>query len=1041
MIGRNPKTGAPIKIMKSDVSIWKNNKTLVYKTEGPSTKEDYRWNRYDLVVSGCSEELMAWKPHVVVLTSYEPLVEAWLETEAAKKMRFILISSKVIDAIGDTVFQGFGLGNVLCLEEFPTMFPYLGGLWDGSVEDAVLCAALVFRYVRLIGVNPRHSRMLKLELAPRFSVFKTEDVKIPEPLVLIQQYYKPTQAKRQKELDRCLKKNLENPLIDKIILFMESNDIQLPRDEKNKIQKVPLKSRLTYADCIEAVRVHVGAGSIVAFANTDIYLDPITTRTLWSIDLHDTVLALLRYEDELDPAEAKIFGPRADSQDTWILHSDNIMDRTWKLDSFRIPFGQAGCDNAILVEFLRAKFRIVNPASSIRTFHVHKSEIRNYDPRNIVDRPVYMYVEPTGVHELDPIYTWTGWADKVIPYEPLARKLNATNPKMLLTFVAQMNRNPDFVWSAFGANEYVPPVGQDRQIDISGGSFVSPSGLVYGYSKLFVGSTEAQKKVWSENAISHLMPAQQCESMMAFPLDDKWVQDPSLYTLFYLSRVLLQKKTHPTASFWCKKSQSLLPSFNLFKWPMPGGNLLHHGPQTQAFAETIVGRTAYSVRIQKPEIDALRSSLVVPWTSTVDSSTKNIVLVRDSAHIKDVIEEDLRKIASSLKFTVRLVEANASPTKWQDALEGASHIVVSTSEKNLKVPSWASLWMAPKDASVLELQEDREPSDELVHLAAAGDLKWTLLQYSRSTADGFRKFVVAEFTKWLEKESGVTVKSEEVSAVPGLPIVSVPPKSMRYGFFGHKGDSFRELVDLWSERGFVQKKEDASLTLCWLGPVGTTLLYDRPTYEWLERTTEKELEFKMLLAGNPVPLIKKSKPWIFWARQPRLVESLVEQGVCSKGYDERTESLVFYGRIENDKQGQHRQNVDGWKSLCSQFSMPVGSQQAYALSPEEYLKALANSRFGLSLRGYGPKCNREIELVSMGCVPVVTEGVDMDNYCEPFVKDTHYLRTLSPEDAEVQIKSVTAEKWQEMSTACREWWKRNASAEGSWNRTKVLANI
>jgi hypothetical protein len=346
--------------------------------------------------------------------------------------------------------------------------------------------------------------------------------------------------------------------------------------------------------------------------------------------------------------------------------------------------------------------------------------------------------------------------------------------------------------------------------------------------------------------------------------------------------------------------------------------------------------------------------------------------------------------------------------------------------------------MAPKGASILELQEDREPSDELVHLSAAADLKWCLLQYSRSTADGFRKFIVAEFTKWIEKEIGVSVKVEEVSAVPGLPIVSVPPKSMRYGFFGHKGDSFRELVDLWSERGFVQKKEDASLTLCWLGPVGTTLLYDRPTYEWLDRTTEKELEFKLLLAGNPVPLVKKSKPWIFWARQPRLVESLVEQGVCSKGYEERTDSLVFYGRIENDKQGQHRQNVDGWKSLCSQFSMPVGAQQAYALGPEDYLKALANSRFGLSLRGYGPKCNREIELVAMGCVPVVTEGVDMDNYCEPFVKGTHYLRVSSPEDAEAQMKGIDAAKWQEMSTACKEWWKRNASAEGSWNRTKEI---
>ena len=121
----------------------------------------------------------------------------------------------------------------------------------------------------------------------------------------------------------------------------------------------------------------------------------------------------------------------------------------------------------------------------------------------------------------------------------------------------------------------------------------------------------------------------------------------------------------------------------------------------------------------------------MPWTSTLDAAARIIVLVRDTSHIKDTVEEDLRKVAFSLKFTVRILEANASPTKWQDALEGASHVVLSTSEKNLKVPAWASLWMAAKGASILELQEDREPSDELVHLSAAADLKWCLLQYSK----------------------------------------------------------------------------------------------------------------------------------------------------------------------------------------------------------------------------------------------------------------------------------------------------------------------
>ena len=132
----------------------------------------------------------------------------------------------VIDEIGHDRFETFGLGNVLCLEEFQTMFPYLGAPWDKTEEDAIVCSAIVFRYSRLIGISPLHPRMQKLKLKST-SIRLFETFSPPEPLVLIQQYYKPLQAKRQKELEFCLTKNLENPLIDKIILFMELNEFIL----------------------------------------------------------------------------------------------------------------------------------------------------------------------------------------------------------------------------------------------------------------------------------------------------------------------------------------------------------------------------------------------------------------------------------------------------------------------------------------------------------------------------------------------------------------------------------------------------------------------------------------------------------------------------------------------------------------------------------------------------------------------------------------------------------------------------------------------
>jgi hypothetical protein len=337
------------------------------------------------------------------------------------------------------------------------------------------------------------------------------------------------------------------------------------------------------------------------------------------------------------------------------------------------------------------------------------------------------------------------------------------------------------------------------------------------------------------------------------------------------------------------------------------------------------------------------------------------------------------------------------------------------------------MWLAPSGCKILELQEEREPSDDLVHLSAAAGLEWTLLLYPRSTPDGFRSIVLKEFSKWF------SLMVEK----PALPIIYTPPKSMKFGFFGHKGDSFREMIDLWVERGFVERKEDPSLTQCWLGGIGKVLLYDRPTWDWLNKASEQEQSYKLCLAGNPLPSEKTgARPWIFWPRQPRLVEQIAPSESGLREWKDRSDTLVFYGRIENSIQGSFRQDIDGWRDVSCKFSMQMGAKEPYALNPTEYLEALGKSKFGLCLRGFGPKCNREIELLAMGTVPVVVEGVDIENYIEPLVDGTHVICVTGPQDAVAKMAAITEEQWATMSKAGLGWWKRNASVEGAWARTK-----
>ena len=98
----------------------------------------------------------------------------------------------------------------------------------------------------------------------------------------------------------------------------------------------------------------------------------------------------------------------------------------------------------------------------------------------------------------------------------------------------------------------------------------------------------------------------------------------------------------------------------------------------------------------------------------------------------------------------------------------------------------------------------------------------------------------------------------------------------------------------------------------------------------------------------------------------------------------------------------------------------MGKKHVY--TQEQYLNLWGDSKFGLSIRGFGPKCNREIELLAMGCVPLLTEDVDV-NYYDPLIEGLHYFRVKTPEDAVEIMRKCTPERWSYMSNIGRKWYE------------------
>ena len=180
-------------------------------------------------------------------------------------------------------------------------------------------------------------------------------------------------------------------------------------------------------------------------------------------------------------------------------------------------------------------------------------------------------------------------------------------------------------------------------------------------------------------------------------------------------------------------------------------------------------------------------------------------------------------------------------------------------------------------------------------------------------------------------------------------------------------DTFRELLTMWEESGYCTLHESDGL-FCWVGESHKVLLYDHPRFDYVP---SKGFEFALF--ANTQLDCSKCKPWIFWARHPRKLEKCIEGGIPY--LEERKTKSIFLGKVENNVQLENRKKHD-WSKCVEKFSMPIsiGDTVSYPYTQEEYLNEIKHSKFGLCLPGYGPKCNREIEYLGLGTVPIMTPG-------------------------------------------------------------------
>jgi hypothetical protein len=200
---------------------------------------------------------------------------------------------------------------------------------------------------------------------------------------LITTYFKAKEPEREAENLECLEENLKNPLISELHLFLQGSEFPYIVDDKLKLIQHGTRPNFSdlfgYANDLKGIKV---------VANSDIYFNETLIKSKEALNKWD-ILALTRW-DRLKNGELKFYN-NFKSQDVWIF-SNSI-----KHGIGEYHIGRHGCDNKLIYEFEKAGYKISNPSYSIRTIHLHLSNLRAYfnDPNYELVSGPYKYILPT----------------------------------------------------------------------------------------------------------------------------------------------------------------------------------------------------------------------------------------------------------------------------------------------------------------------------------------------------------------------------------------------------------------------------------------------------------------------------------------------------------------------------------------------------------------------------------------------------------------------------------------------------------------------
>ena len=219
-------------------------------------------------------------------------------------------------------------------------------------------------------------------------------------IYLFCQFYIDSNNIRYQEIKDTLKRNIKLGVFTNIILLNEkiytNDELGLTTDEMKTIKQINIKVRLTYAIIILVIKLYKKfINGYIVIANNDIFFDNTIKNLVYtSLSKRVGLYALTRFEYNENLELCKLANNSKLTQDTWIFHTNFILNYKWQIQLFNFELGRVGCDNRISYLFWKFGYTVYNEPYIIKTYHNHSDQTRNDNEREKYRiKSPYLFIE------------------------------------------------------------------------------------------------------------------------------------------------------------------------------------------------------------------------------------------------------------------------------------------------------------------------------------------------------------------------------------------------------------------------------------------------------------------------------------------------------------------------------------------------------------------------------------------------------------------------------------------------------------------------